>query len=458
MKTPGPFEASAERRAAPPGSAPPRDPRAREMDHILTASASPASPLSVAFVCPGWPPEAHANGIIPYIADIAAKMREAGHRPTIMAERVSGEADGVYVRDVQSSLAAPSLATRSVDYLSYRISAELGNRRKSTRALIADGRRLVEGRGLQLLEIEEAFGRSWWIQRSLPIPVVVRLHGPWFLNGPLRGAADDAKFRRRVRQEGRAIREADAITAPSLDVLERTRAYYGLPLEGAVVIPPPTAMIPPEARWKPEGRDPDTIVFVGRFDRHKGGDLVIDAFAEVARRRPGARLRFIGPDAGFADDAGRPWKIEDYLRHRLGDGPASGRVEWLGPRPTTALLALRREGAVVVVGSRYETFALTVSEAMAAGCPVVAPRVGGIPEMVEDGINGLLFRPGDASDMAEKLCRILEDDALAARLGRRAGIDCEQRHGPAALARRFADNFRKVIEGGPRPGRKKATR
>ena len=59
--------------------------------------------------------------------------------------------------------------------------------------------------------------------------------------------------------------------------------------------------------------------------------------------------------------------------------------------------------AVVVVGSRYDNFPVTVLEAMAVGCPLVAPRVGGIPEIVEDGVNGLLYEAGNPADMAAKL-------------------------------------------------------
>ena len=105
-----------------------------------------------------------------------------------------------------------------------------------------------------------------------------------------------------------------------------------------------------------------------------------------------------------------------------------------------------------MVGSRYETFSLTVVEAMAMGCPLVAPRVGGIPEIVDDGVNGLLFEAGNAGDMAEKICRLLEDRSLAARLGHRAGLDSERRYDPTTLARRTEANYRRVIESWNRSG------
>jgi glycosyltransferase involved in cell wall biosynthesis len=182
---------------------------------------------------------------------------------------------------------------------------------------------------------------------------------------------------------------------------------------------------------------------------------VIDAFAEVARRRPGARLLFAGADAGiFVDDRGRPRTILEQIALRFPDEASASRVEWLGGQPASALPDLRRKGALVVVGSRYDNFPLTVVEAMAMGCPLVAPRVGGIPEVVDDGVNGLLFEAGNAGDMAEKVGRLLEDRSMAARLGHRAGLDTEHRYDPTILARRTEAYYRRVIEGWNHSGRK----
>src|SRR5262249_5703059 len=146
------------------------------------------------------------------------------------------------------------------------------------------------------------------------IPICVRLHGPWFLNGTVQGIREDREFRRRVVEEGQAIAAADAVTASSGDVLERTRAYYGLALEDAEVIHPPTAPVPPGEQWRPEACDPAQVLFIGRFDRHKGGDLIIEAFGRVLREVPQAQLCFVGPDHGCRDASGRRWGLEEFLR------------------------------------------------------------------------------------------------------------------------------------------------
>ncbi len=400
-----------------------------------------AERISAALVSPAWPPDAFPNGVIPYVDKIAASLRRQGQGATVLAGLVRGEIDGVTVRGYRSRTGTGGLLSRGVDRLAEKIAIRLGQGYREVRDLIGACRKLIDEQGLQVVEMEEAFGMPYWVRKALPIPVVVRLHGPWFLNGSF-GPEDDA-FRARVRAEGLAIEAADSITSPSLDVLERTRAFYNLPLEGALVFPPPTVMVPEADRWQAGGDDPNLVLFVGRFDRHKGGDLMIRAFAEVARRMPNARLRFVGPDYGLVEGSGRRVGIEDYIRREAPE--AAGRIEWLGQMAPAEVIGQRRRARVTVVASRYETFGLTLSEAVTHGCPVVATRAGAFPEIVQDGINGLLCNSEDPADLAEKISTLLADEALAIGLGRRAGRDGEERYQAEALARGLANHYRKVI-------------
>ena len=407
-------------------------------------------PLSVAFFSPGWPPDAISNGVIPYVDKIAGAMRRQGHRATILTNNVVGEVDGVKVRDIRPDFVSSNPFSRRVDQLTFRMSTVLGLRRQAVRAVVQHCRWLIEHQGLQLLEMEEAFGLPYWVRRKLKIPVVVRLHGPQFLNGAF-GPKLHPDVRAYIRAERWAIAGADSVTSPSLDTLERTRAYYGLDLKGALVIPPPTDMVPEVDRWSLQGSDPNLILFVGRFDLHKGGDLMIKAFAEVARRRPDARLNFVGPDRGLSDEAGNHVGIEDYIRREA--PAASGRIHYLGRLPNSELGGLRREARVTVACSRYETFGLTLSEAITRGCPIVASRTGAFPELLQDGVNGLLCAPEDPIDLADKICLLLEDEDLAARSGRRASLDGAARYEAGALARELSDHYRKVIEAHGHAGR-----
>jgi glycosyltransferase involved in cell wall biosynthesis len=403
-------------------------------------------PLSLAYVCPSWPPQWDANGIVQYIDTITRGLRARGHRTTLLVNHIrkgTEISEGLY--DLGVFRMRRSLARKMLDRLEYRANVAQAVDRSSRRALAAASRRAIEERGVQLLEMEESFGWSLDLGRKLSIPLVVRLHGPWFLNGPVNGFPDDEAFRRRVRLEGEAIRRAEWVTSPSRMVLERTRDYYGLPLERAEVLPNPAPPVSPAALWRLEDSEPQSLLFVGRFTRLKGGDLVIDAFAKVAARFPEARLRFVGPDEGHRDEDRRLWKIQDYIAARISDDGIRNRIEYLGQLPNSTVMELRRKALVSLVCSRHENFPTAVTESMALGCPILAARTGGIPEQIDHGVTGLLFAPGDVDDLAEKMARLLEDPALAARLGEQARLQCDRLLSVAAVSARMAAFYGRVL-------------
>jgi glycosyltransferase involved in cell wall biosynthesis len=91
----------------------------------------------------------------------------------------------------------------------------------------------------------------------------------------------------------------------------------------------------------------------------------------------------------------------------------------------------------VVPSILYESFSYTCAQAMAAGRPVVATRIGGIPETVEDGVTGLLVEPGNAAELAEALIRLALDPVQRARMGQAGRERVARDFNPATVARRM---------------------
>jgi glycosyltransferase involved in cell wall biosynthesis len=253
-------------------------------------------------------------------------------------------------------------------------------------------------------------------------------------------------YRRRVRREGAAIARAAGISAPSQDVLDRTRAHYGEALPEARVIPNPLHRAGEGDRWASARCDPGRVLFVGRFDNHKGGDVVIDAFAKVHAAEPDARLVFVGPDRGLTDAGGRSWQLRDYVAHRFPREADRASVEWVGEQRAPAIQELRRTAALTLVASRWETFGYTLAEAMMQGCPVVATATGGMAEMVTDGQDGRLVRPGDPDDLARGTLELLRDPARAAAMGARAAETAARRLSPEQVADETIAFYRRVLD------------
>ncbi len=412
----------------------------------MNRRASADTHLSIGYYSPSWPIGASPNGVLNYVGLLSEQLEAMGHHTTILAEAVAegDHAPGVYnLQEIRTTMARNPV-NRIMYGLWRMLAAHPANSHLFRRALVTTFHRAIAAHGLDIFEMEETYGWARWLRQTSPIPICIRLHGPWFLNGRALGVPEDEGFRRRVEEEGQAIRDADLITAPSRDVLEQTRAFYGLALDDAEVIPVPAPRV--TEHWHLSDADPKRILFVGRFDRHKGGDLIIDAFGKILAQIPDARLWFVGPDRGYIDANGRTWHIEEYLRDRLPGALESKRVEWLGAQPFSALAPLRRKALVSVVCSRYENLPLAVLETIALGCPLVAARVGGIPEVLDGHANSLLHCAGNSDDLAAQIMTLLNDPERAAQLGKQAAIDCQQRFSPEIIAERTVSCYGKAIE------------
>ena len=403
-------------------------------------------PFSIGYLSPGWPLNAFPNGIVSYVADMADQMKKMGHQITIVAVAVVGKVQDAVVYDVQLASQSQRLVQRVLDGIAYRIAPRWTIDRICNRHFVTVIRCAIAEQGIQIFEMEESFGRAWSVRKAITIPICVRLHGPWFLNGAAEGVAEDRVFRQRVLAEGRAIASADAISSSSRDVLERTRAYYNLALRDAEVIYPPSCPVSPAEQWRLEDCNAQQVLFVGRFDRHKGGDLVIEAFGRVLQEFPQAQLNFVGPDQGYTDSHGRTWNLEDFTRDRLPGALESGRITLLGRQPFSVLAALRRKAMVTTVCSRYENAPRALIEAMSLGCPIVAARVGGIPEILEDQRDGILHRPQDPDDLAAKILSLLKNRHRAAELGRNAAETCDRRFHPEIIARQTIEFYRRQTQ------------
>jgi glycosyltransferase involved in cell wall biosynthesis len=425
----------------------------RRSDAEPAPARSRSSALSIGLSTPFWPLGDVPNGVVTYVSAVAPAIASLGHHVSLLTSRANEPAGPFPIYETHQPAARRQPAGgRVLDSLWYRLAPRAAWLGTARRGVLRAVRRMVAEQHLDVLELEEFWGIGSWVRRACGVSVHVRLHGPWFLNGPAVGAPDDAAFRQRVRLEGAAIAEAEAISAPSRDVLDRVRARYGLRLEQAEVIYNPAHPVPARDRWRAGDCDRDRLLFIGRFDRHKGGDVVIDAFARILAVRPRTRLTFVGPDRGLATADGRSVSLEELVRARLPGALEDGRIEWLGAQPFSALAALRRRAFLTLVASRYENQPGTVVEAMTMGCPVVAAGVGGIPELVQHGVNGLLHRGGDPQDLAEKVLEGFADPPRAERLGARAAADAERRHHPDVIALQLERMLLRTIGGRRRGG------
>ena len=156
----------------------------------------------------------------------------------------------------------------------------------------------------------------------------------------------------------------------------------------------------------------DSIVglFVGRIDPDQKGLHTLLRAVALLSTSFGLQIRLVGEDWGGTE----PLRS---LAHRLG---VSDRVAFVGKLSRAELLQEYAQAQFFVLPSIFEPFGIVLLEAMAAGLPVIASRVGGIPEIVEDGRTGLLVEPGNPGALAEALRHLCRDEVLRTSMGRSA--------------------------------------
>lgn len=407
-----------------------------------------AGALRVAFQSPCWPFDLIPNGIATYVKNIRGALGTLGVETRVLASQVAAGLADPDVVPVATEAEAASAPRRLLERVAYRASVNAWSFLRFGRAVGEAARALDQRWPIDLLEMEESFGAAALVARALPGRVVVRLHGPWTVVGPALGAPRDHNHFARVGAEGLALRAAVAVSSPSRAALDHVRRAYRLPLEGAAVIPNPVTLPAPALTWRPDSCEPDTLLFLGRFDRVKGADLVLDAFARLLAEFPRLELLFAGPDVGLRDGT-RTWKLAEYLEARL-PAPARARVQVLGAVDHGKVVALRRQAFVTVVASRFETFPMVVLEALAAGSPLVTADCGGVPEIVRHGETALTFPAGDAAALAAQVAALLRERPLAARLGAAGREDCARRFVPQVVAARMRDFYAGVLDASKR--------
>jgi len=222
---------------------------------------------------------------------------------------------------------------------------------------------------------------------------------------------------------------ADMVVANSEAAAERLRSER-VPARKIAVVPNGLD-ISAFVERKPLPREFKTIVVVANLRPEKGHDLLIDAVPEILRRFPTVRFEIVGDGP-----------LREALVARTTARGVSHAVAFRGYQEDVASQLARAD--VFVLPSRSEAAPNALLEAMAAGLPVVASAVGGNLEVVDDGRTGLLVSP-EAAPLASAICRLLDDQTLAASLGHRARTAVASRYSFDRMVSRFETIYRSAL-------------
>lgn len=232
----------------------------------------------------------------------------------------------------------------------------------------------------------------------------------------------------------RLLRRADYVTACSQQTLDDAKAFAGPKVAESRTVYNGIDLSEFDADMTPYAPPRPYILGIGRVVPQKGFDILIDAYARLVYRLPDA------PDLIIAGDGPERERLKAQAE-ALG---LSGRVHLIGRADRPQAVRLFHGCECFVLPSRQEPQGIVSLEAMACAKPIVAARVGGVPEIVLDGETGLLFPGGDAVTLANTLEAMLADRGRAARMGRAGRARAEAEFTWKRIADQYFEIYRQV--------------
>ncbi len=336
-----------------------------------------------------WPPDpggpaSHAPALADFLAERGHAVEivtTADAEPEARSYPVAWAARGSPLRHVRSALLVRAAARRAdVVYATSMIRRSAIGARLARRPLVV---KLVS---------DEVFERATRSGRYVgTLDEFQRVEG-------------DSRLRFLRATRNAALNGAQHVFCPSA-YLRDVALGWGLDPQRVTVLPnpsPATLAMPTRDELRVEfGLDGDVLVFAGRLGPQKAVGVLLDALGRISD----VTLVIAG------DGPERP-----ALERRVLELGLDARVRFLGSVPRETVLRLFRAADASVLASAWENFPHTVVEALAVGCPVIATAVGGVPEVVRDGENGLLVPPGEPGALADAIERFFGDASLRERL------------------------------------------
>jgi glycosyltransferase involved in cell wall biosynthesis len=263
------------------------------------------------------------------------------------------------------------------------------------------------------------------VARTFPVTMSFAVYGFGELHDPvgsrLAERIQGALFVRSINRHGRGQL---MLSCPRSEWSKLIYVPLGINAAEFVLGPPRTVASPPR------------LLCVGRLAPEKGQALLLEAIAALSAEGRPVRLRLVG------DGPDRAW-----LENRAAELGVASNVEFAGWVDQGQLMALYSEADLFVLPSLAEGIPMVLMEAMAMQIPCIAPRITGIPELIEHGVDGMLFAVADVEDLTQQIRNLLESPERSAQIGRQARARVVRDYDMGRNTERFAEELVKFLGG-----------
>lgn len=386
--------------------------------------------MKICLLSKDYPPN-FVGGVGTYVLEISRALAGLGHEVHVLTGAGAGSAgefleEGVHVHRFSihplSFLSLlreqfPSTCER-LEY-SFSVSQEL--------------KKLVKNRTIDVVESCEArFEGLWYYLWHKNPPLVIKLHTPEGIVYKLNREelSGDQKLIRLLEEFW--ILKAKKKIGLSRAIWELCMDHYALERKEPPFVPNPVDI----AHFKPSDQEAETglVLYCGRLEFRKGVHILVRSIPYVLEKCPQAKFIFLGDDCG----------MKGYLIRKVAELGIADKVKFIPAVPRKNMPEYYQRGQVCVVPSLWENYPYTVLEAMACGRAVIASRCGGIPEIIQDGENGVLTEPGSVTGLADSIIKLLTNEVLRDRLEKNARNFVEKNCNPEEVARKTLAVYEKL--------------
>jgi len=401
-----------------------------------------------------FPPETGWGGIGTHTYNLSLALTELGHKVHVVSKSVDGkehisrkgdltvfrllECDDDAILLKALSMASPYMQKTKL------ISGFTGFPLKSLRRGAAISRWLKERTSFDIIEVPDYGAETFFCQffDKIKVPIVIKLHTPLFLTQRLNLAPrEDLGIKLRKWMEKYSIIHATKIISPTKSLADLITKEFRM--NWIEVIPNCIDTDLFFYKEKQTNIKEKTFIYAGRLEKRKGVEVLAKAIPFIVKASKNVKFLFIGRDTPTAPGRGsmREWLNEYFERERI-----CPYIEFVNEVPRTEMVTYYQQADVCVLPSLWENLPYTCLEAMSCGTPVVASRVGGFPEIITEGVDGLLFEPGSHEDLARKMIQIITSEDLI-ELGKKARKKIETTFHHNIIAEKTIDLYNRVMRG-----------
>jgi hypothetical protein len=392
--------------------------------------------LRVCLLSQDYPPDGR-GGVATSIHNLARGLERLGHEVHVICR---GDSNGHEVRDGVNLHFASSKKADSFplldDYPICRKNIEYGF------AVFSKLNEIIKGRDIDIIESPTWDFEGLVCSENLDIPLVVRVYTPMKTALEIKGEVGGKDHKLAAELEKRLVEKADGVLTHTQDIKNLAMATYETDFSNKPVGQFPLATdFSDQVDFEPYRPDSDVleILFVGRLEKRKGIHTLLEVIPEILGSLEKARFSLVGEDCF---EPGRSLEEEFFEEHPQ----YRERVSFLGAVSDEDLQNHYRTCDLFVAPSLYESFGLIYLEAMVWEKPVIGCRIGGIPEVVNDEVTGILVPPEDSRSLADAILKLANDPGLRSAMGKAGRAWVEERFSIETFAENTVSFYRSIIE------------